>query len=387
MSILAECPRCRKKQAGKNRLCQCGEDLIQAKKSKRIRYWINYRLPGGKQRREFVGYSIQEARDAEGKRRGQKRENRIFEMLPEANMTFNELAEWYLSLEKVKALASFRTVEGYLKKFNQEFGNVIVSNIKLADLENLQERRKKEGLKPKTVDDEFNYAKGMVIKGFDNDLLGGNILKVFRKVKKTLEGDANRRDRVLSVDEFKALQKKAPRHLKDILTVGYWTGMRKGEIINLMWDRVDLKERFIRLERSDTKERKPKAIPIGEEINRVLARLPRPIHGGHVFLYNGRPILKRFETALKTACKEAGILWGREVKGGFVFHDLRHTFITDMRRAGVARTVTKAITGHARKDMNEHYDTVEEWEKTEAIKMLEKYRSVDQNVDQQTITN
>ena len=71
----------------------------------KIRYWINYRLPGGKQRREFVGYSIEEARDADGKRRSQKRENKIeeiFDIQAEAKMTFTELGEWWLGLTSVQ---------------------------------------------------------------------------------------------------------------------------------------------------------------------------------------------------------------------------------------------------------------------------------------------
>lgn len=57
-----------------------------------------------------MGYSINEARDANGKRRSQKRENRIFDILPEAKMIFEELADWYLDLETVKELASFKTI-------------------------------------------------------------------------------------------------------------------------------------------------------------------------------------------------------------------------------------------------------------------------------------
>ena len=58
-----------------------------------------------------------------------------------------------------------------------------------------------------------------------------------------------------------------------------------------------------------------------------------------------------------------------------------------MRRAGVPRTVTKSIMGHAIRDMNERYDTVEDWEKLDAIGRLETYRrNVDQTVDQENLT-
>jgi|WetSurMetagenome_2_1015567.scaffolds.fasta_scaffold57809_2 diadenosine tetraphosphate (Ap4A) HIT family hydrolase len=61
MAILAECPQCHKKQAIKHKLCTCGGDLVKLKKANKVRYWINYRLPDGRQRRESVGFSIQEA--------------------------------------------------------------------------------------------------------------------------------------------------------------------------------------------------------------------------------------------------------------------------------------------------------------------------------------
>ena len=108
MAILVECPACHKKQAVKNRLCDCGEDLVKAKKAKRAKFWINYRLPGGKQKREAVGYSVEEARDADGKRRCQKRENRIFDIKPDSKMTFQELTDWYLGLESIKKKRVFR---------------------------------------------------------------------------------------------------------------------------------------------------------------------------------------------------------------------------------------------------------------------------------------
>ena len=55
MAVLAECPLCHKKQSTKNKKCSCGLKLDEAKKSKKVRYWITFRMPDGKQRRESVG--------------------------------------------------------------------------------------------------------------------------------------------------------------------------------------------------------------------------------------------------------------------------------------------------------------------------------------------
>ena len=202
MAILAECPFCHKKQSTKNRLCSCGADLVESKGSKRVRYWISYRLPGGKQRREVVGYSIEEAKDAEGKRRGQKRENRIFDIKLETKMTFRELTQWYLRLEKVKSLRYYDSLQIYLKKFNEEFGNQVVGMIKVTDLENYQAKRKKEGKADATVDHEIRAAKTMVTKAVDNDMISGDCMKPFRKVKKLFRGARNARTRILGFDEY-----------------------------------------------------------------------------------------------------------------------------------------------------------------------------------------
>jgi hypothetical protein len=152
----------------------CGAKLDKLKKARKVKYWISYRVPGGKQRLEFVGYSIQEAKDAEGKRRSQKRENRIFDIKPDTKMTFNELGKWYLNLSKVKTLSSYWRVELSLRKFNSEFGDMIISHIKPVDLENYQGMRHTEGKADATIDQEIGAAKTAIIKAFDNGIVSGD---------------------------------------------------------------------------------------------------------------------------------------------------------------------------------------------------------------------
>lgn len=382
MAILAECPYCHTKQATKNKLCKCGADLDQLKRSKKIRYWISYYLPGGKQRREVVGYSIEEARDAEGKRKGQKRENRLFDIKQDTKMTFEELTEWYLDLEKVKSLASYEQIKIKLNKFNSEYGDLIISQIKSVDLENLQIKRKKEGLADATIDQEIGKVKAMIFKAFDNDIISGDTLKTFKRVKKILKKNSDVRNRILSLNEFHLILDNAPRHIKAILTTGYYTGMRKGEILNLTWNKVDLKNRLISLEAMDTKDKEPRNIPICDELYETLNTIPRAIHDLHVFLYKGKPV-EDIRTGLKKACKAASITYGRFIKDGFIFHDLRHSFNTNMRKAGVPESVIMNITGHSTREMFDRYNTVDVEDTRKAINQMEVFlQSSDQNNDQ-----
>ena len=377
MAILAECSMCHKRQSVRNHRCLCGEDLDRQKRSKKVRYWIVYRIPGGKQRWEPVGYSIDEARASEGKRRAQKKENRILDIKPEAKMTFNELTKWFLELEKVKAKAYYPTLRYNLTSFNAEFGNVIVNQIKPMDLENYQAKRKAAGYSDSYVDQEIGAARTMIYKAFDNDLLGGDLLKVFRNVKKLLKRNGNRRERILSYEEYKRLLSALPSHTRPIIEMGFWTGMRRGEIVPLTWDKVDLENRMIRLEAKDTKEGKSKKVPISKTLLDVLMQLPNRLRTGgtddHVFQYRRQAINGDIRTALARACKQAGIAYGRNVQDGFTFHDLRHTFATMARRADIPRNVTMVIQGHAANDMNFRYDTVDEEDLLKAIDQIEVY--------------
>lgn len=387
MAILAECPVCHRKQKTKNKHCACSADLDQAKRSKKVRYWITYRLPGGKQRKEFVGYSVEEARDADGKRRVQKRENRIFDIKPEAKMTFNELTEWYLELESLKAKAYYDTVRINLKNFNAEFGNVIVGQIKPVDLENYQAKRKRAGYSDSYIDQQIGAAKTMVNKAFDNDLVGGDAIKAFKRIRNLLKPRANARDRALSYEEYNRLLGAIAEHAKPILATALWTGMRRGEILGLTWDKVDLKGRMIRLEATDTKERKAKAVPLARPLQAMLAQLPGRLRSSSedscVFQFKSRAIKYDVKKSVQNACKKVGVPYGRYTKDGFIFHDLRHTFATMARRAGIRRNVIMVIMGHAANDMNFRYDTVDEGDLLAAVDQMEGYfASVAQTVAQ-----
>jgi len=44
--------------------------------------------------------------------------------------------------------------------------------------------------------------------------------------------------------------------------MGYYTGMRKGEVVKLKWSRVKIDKRLTQLEPGDTEDREKRNIPI-----------------------------------------------------------------------------------------------------------------------------
>ncbi|MFO8166223.1 MAG: site-specific integrase, partial [Desulfatiglandales bacterium] len=378
-----------------------GRDLDKAKKAKKVRYWINYRQPDGKQKRAYVGsfkdlngYSIEDARKANSKFEVNKAEKRLLDIKQDTEMTFRQLSDWYLDLEDIKSAPSYRIICIRLKNVNTEIGNKIVSDIKPTDLENYRAKREKQNLSDSYIDDEITAGKTVVNRAFENGMISIDTLRNFKSVKKVISNGDNARDRVLTVEEFQRLYDGAEEHLKGILLMGYWTGLRENDVLGLTWDRIDLNERIIRftVQHRRTQKPKPSEVYIVDELFDFLSkqnnRIRKVDEDGHVFQYYGKPV-QNIKRAVKTACKRAKIKYGKAVLGGFIFHDLRHTSITDMRRAGVDALVNKKWHGHSMRDAHSGYHSIDQEDLREAGKRLTEYRknqstksSVDHPVDQ-----
>jgi len=374
MGVLAECPICRRKQSAKNKKCKCGENLIKAKKQKKVRYWIDYPLPDGKQRRESVGafedlnaYSITDARTALSKRTVQKREKRILDMLPGTDLTFQELTDWYLDFPDVKKLRSYNSIVSVLKAFNNVFGNYIVNAVLPEDLKRYQQKRLSQGLKLRSIDKEIGQAQTVVEQGFFNKKIDGEALRAFKSVKKLLVKGTNARKRTISIEEYFKLTAVAAPHTRDMMIVAYNTGMRPGEVRTLRWSYMDWQNGFIELPPEVTKEgaknEETKLIPINRNVKAILDKLrPSPglvseNHHDYVFTYQGKPIkgAQGSRKSFKTACKNAGLIYGKEDPDGVIFHDFRRSVKTNMLTAGIQKEYRDKLLGHSLKGMDRHY--------------------------------
>ena len=369
MAILIECPICHRKQSNKNKRCVCGSNLDSIKKSGKMRYWITYRVEG-KQRTEYAGTDHQAAVASEGKRKAQKAENRILDIVRGSKATFQELAEWYLSQTAVTRLKSFKRVQIGIQNFNAVFGGVVVSSMKKEDIVNYQETRltdhvrrgisRKPGtnmISPQTIDTEIMLVKTMVNAALVEDKIDGSAVKAFKQVKKLVVKGSNARRRILSFDEFCRIIDNAQEHIQGFIVIALNTGARLGEIRQLRWGNIDKDRRFIRLGADDTKEGKQKVIPINHHVKKLLEKQSRWVHHDFVLTYHGDPIMTPggIKHGFQAAVKAAGILHGRDVQNGLIFHDIRRTVKTLMLQAGIDKVHRDMILGHSLQGMDSHY--------------------------------
>ena len=74
--------------------------------------------------------------------------------------------------------------------------------------------------------------------------------------------------------------------------------------------------------------------------------------------------IKKWDTAWRALRKKADL-------PGLLFHDLRHTFITELAEKWVPDAVLKSLVGHVTQRMLEHYSHVRMIAKREAVDGLE----------------
>lgn len=162
--------------------------------------------------------------------------------------------------------------------------------------------------------------------------------------------------------EYRQLVEAAPAHIKALIVVAWHTGLRSGELLSIKRAQVDLLSNLIRLPGQSTKNRKPRTVPIyGEMRPWIEMQMSGP--GAWLFEYQGRRL-----TSFRTA-------WAATIKAAklpeLLFHDLRRSAVRNLERAGVPRSVARAITGHRTEAVYTRYDIVSARDLEDAAKRVE----------------
>ena len=222
-------------------------------------------------------------------------------------------------------------------------------------------------IQPATLNRELSLLKHVYTKAIEWGKCKENPAK---KVKK-LKGEV-KRVRFLMPDEVQKLVSNCVDHLKPIVTVAVHTGMRKGELFGLKWEQVNFEQGIITL--CDTKNGERRDIPMDETVRTTLKGIERKSE--HVFCDEEGEAFVRMQRTFEAAVKTSGI-------EDFRFHDLRHTFASNMIMAGEDLNTVRELLGHKDLTMTLRYAHLSPNHKTRAIKVLDRIMS--QNPPQSVI--
>ena len=328
-------------------------------------WWIKYYRNGKSFRETSKSRKLRDAKALLRKREADTRPFNLSGPAPE-RVRFEEIADDFLNEYQANNRKSFvwakRRTEQHLKPF---FAGLRVPEITTEQVRAYTTRRQAEGASNASINRELAALKRMF-----NLAAATTPPKVIRVPYIPMLKERNVRKGFFEHREFLALRRELPEYLKPVLTFGYYTGARMGEILNLRWRQVDLKGRTVNLDPGTTKNDQPRTIPLARELVGALKAL-KAIHdlnspdGESVFTRNGKRI-RTFYVAWKSACKRAGA-------SERLFHDLRRTAVRNMVRAGVPERVAMAISGHKTRSIFDRYNIVSERDLHEAARCVEAF--------------
>jgi integrase len=314
--------------------------------------WYVRRMKDGKRKLFPTGTSsILEAREARDAFFTDIRRGKLGFETEKSKVTLKELVEKYLAWSESHHKGHQNYV-GYCDEFIKSFGeDVHIDKITTWDIEKFL-KSKKNKLSPATRNRYLSCLKHMYrLANEDWDLCTHDPT---RKVKKLRE--ENERERFLTDDERSRLLKacdSGPWYMTPIVKIATNTGMRRGEILNLLWSHVDIQNGNIRVTKS--KSGKPRDIPMNVTVKEMFRELPR--NEDRIFPIDG------FKTAWYTVLKRAKV-------HNLKFHDLRHDAGSWLAMSGADPRTIQEILGHSDLKMVMRYTHLSESHKRNAVEQL-----------------
>lgn len=137
-------------------------------------------------------------------------------------------------------------------------------------------------------------------------------------------------------------------HIEPLVLLALNTGLRRGDLLALRWDSIDLERRQITLviRKSSHARRKagrrvdPVTLPLTSEAVTVLRQWREQAPGELVFMGSTGKAITDVKNGFEALLKKAGI-------DNFRFHDLRHTFASRLVMAGVDLNTVRELMTHS----------------------------------------
>lgn len=300
---------------------------------KRGEWYIDYYV-NGKRVRELVGPNKYTAINAYSKRKSQLAEGRYFEIVKNENILLSEFFKIYLENHSKVNKKSWISDEFRSKTLNKYFGNLLLTQITKLGVEKYKSDRAKV-VSPATVNRELALLKNVFSKAIEWEKYHRH--NPVSKVKQFREDNA--RLRFLSDDEIARLYEHCDGELAALIKFAVNTGMRRGEIMGLEWNDVDIQKGLIYIKES--KAGKGRIVPMNETVKNLLLCLPRKMGSNRIFQSNHN---EQFKNRLKTANIQ-----------DVTFHTLRHTTASHLVMQGVDILTVSRILGHSDIKMTMRY--------------------------------
>jgi integrase len=325
--------------------------------------------------------------------------------LDHKDRTFNDLADYYATHyltkveydkddKKVSGLRSLATPKGFLKTLRAHFGKRRLIEITYGDVRKFRSARlkaptrgdiarhtrelsknRKAELRITRAVASTNRELALLHRMFNVALQEGWIRRHPMKGGDALISVAgeSKRERILTLDEETRLLAACTgkrEHLRTIVIAALDSGMRKGELLKLLWPDIDLAKRVITVRAFNTKTMRARSVAMTIRLTEELERRKALMEDPDARVFGVDDVKRSFDSARRAAELP-------DVR----FHDLRHTYATRLISRHVPSMEVGRLLGHQQANTTYRYVNATEDTARRAADALDAMRSESEAVE------
>jgi len=175
-------------------------------------------------------------------------------------------------------------------------------------------------------------------------------------------------------EETEAILKAAGPHLKRVIWLSYYLGLRPGavELLSLKWKQINWETKTILIVSAHKGGPEQRQVPLHDDFMKKLRQwYKEDKKRGYLIHYHGKPI-KKIQTSWKGALKRAGIT--RRIRP----YDMRHYFISRALENGADMKALSEIVGSRPETIMRHYQHVSTEMRRKTVAMIPKLKDLEE---------
>ncbi|MFC1628695.1 tyrosine-type recombinase/integrase [Gemmatimonadota bacterium] len=262
---------------------------------------------------------------------------------------------------KLQMPRSWKVEMSRIKHIRRVFGDRRIDQITTSDIDRFLADLRRNGSSPGSVNRYRSRMSNMMNRAIAWDYIEKNPVHLIGRLK-----EEKLPDRYLMPDEFNALLKACDDDLRALVHLAAVTGMRRGELLSLCWDDVDLERGYLVIRAVNSKTAEGRTVPLNGEAREVL-RLMRDGSSGRVFPFHYFPRKRWVKAIHELGWDQTNVPRLKQWR----FHDLRHTCASWLVMADVPLSKVAKILGHKELKTTQRYAHLAESSLVEAVERIQ----------------
>lgn len=295
---------------------------------------------------------------------------RINERRLEFKVVETFLDDWLARAQKTKSGGTYERYSGIVKNFKKSLGSKVkatMADVTVPDVQRFIEWRLEDGRNPSTVRTDCKILNAPFALAVRQGLMLVNPVAAAEipdgeKETRAPFSTEQVRDLLKATEALALEDEKEPelwREWKTCIMLGFFTGLRLGDVVNLTLGQVDLEKHLLKVRPQKTSRKKRDLIiPLHPQLEAHVLDLPvadgskplcpklahRKVSGKYGLSIQFHAILAKAEIQQETikARGDAGHEFNR-----YTFHSLRHSYVSELANAGIAPDLRQLLSGHA----------------------------------------